>query len=172
MHFSMESWRPMECHDRRSWQPSRSPASFDQGIAASNGRTRNSVTAAACDSYDDGDEKSKSKWAHPPGQKKPAVHLSWEFLVQMRSLAGSESDSVRVSCGIDCNHKVGVTSSCQKSIKSFGHVCILRHGGEMGSSRRSNWSVPMNHQRVTARPTRESGGAPDLSSELGIPIWK
>ena len=28
----------------------------------------------------------------------------------------------------------------------------------------------MNHQRVTARPTRESGGAPDLSSELGIPI--
>ena len=111
----------------------------------------------------------KSKWAHPCDQKKPAVHLSWEFLVQMRSLAGSESDSVRVSCEIDCNHKFGVTSSRLKSIKSFGHVCILRHGGEMRMPRRSNCSVPMNHQRVTARPTRESGGAPDLSSELGIP---
>ena len=97
----MESWRHRVCHDRRSWQPSRSPASFDQGITASNGRTRNSVTAAACDSYDDGDEKSKSKWAHPPGQKKPAVHLSWEFLVQMRSLASIECDSVRASRQID-----------------------------------------------------------------------
>ena len=42
-------------------------------------------------------KKSKSKWAHPPGQKQPAAHLSWEFLVQMRSLASIECDSVRAS---------------------------------------------------------------------------
>ena len=101
MHFPMKSWRPKECHDRRSWQPSRSPASFDQGITASNGQTRTSVAAVARDCSNDGDEKSKSKWAHPPGQKKPAVHLSWEFLVQMRSLAGIECDSVRASRQID-----------------------------------------------------------------------
>ena len=33
----------------------------------------------------------------PPGQKQPAAHLSWEFLVQMRSLASIECDSVRAS---------------------------------------------------------------------------
>ena len=106
----------MECLDPRSWQPSRSPASFDQGITASNGQARTSDAAVARDSSDDGDEKSTSEWAHPCDQKKPAVHLSWEFLVQMRSLAGSECDSVRVSCEIDCNHKFGVTSSRLKSI--------------------------------------------------------
>ena len=101
MRFSIESWRLMECLDRRSWQPSRSPASFDQGITASNGQARTSVAAVARDSSDDGDEKSTSEWAHPCDQKKPAVHLSWEFLVQMRSLASIECDSVRASRQID-----------------------------------------------------------------------
>ena len=49
--FPWKSWKLMECHDRRSWQPSRSQASFDQGNTASDGRTRTSVAAVACDSY-------------------------------------------------------------------------------------------------------------------------
>ena len=101
MRFSMESWRLRVCHDRRSWQPSRSPASFDQGITASNGQALTSLAAVARDSSDDGDEKSISEWAHPCDQKMPAVHLSWEFLVQMRSLASIECDSVRASRQID-----------------------------------------------------------------------
>ena len=119
MHFSLKSCRFMECHDRRSWQPSRSPASFDQGITASNGRTRTSVAAVACDFSNDGDEKSKSKWAHACDQKKPAVHLRWEFLDQMRSLAGIECDTVRVRREIDCNHKLNSTSPRLKSLNSL-----------------------------------------------------
>ena len=120
----------MECHDRRSWQPSRSPASFDQGITASDGRRRTSAAAVACDSYDDGDEKSKSKWAHPPGQKKPAVHLSWEFLVQMRSLASIECDSVRASCQIDFHIHL-VPSKIHRILWTCMHFETWRRNGKL-----------------------------------------
>ena len=157
----------MECHNRRSWQPSRSPASFDQGNTASDGRRRTSAAAVARDSYDDGDEKSKSKWANPP--RPETAGRAFELGIPCPNEVSGEY-RVRLSESESPESIFIFTPSRLKSIKSFGHVCILRHGGEMGSSRRSSWSVPMNHQQVTARPTRESGGAPDLSSELGIPI--
>ena len=37
-------------------------------------------------------ENQNPSGRNPPGQKKLGVHLSWEFLVQMRSLASIECD--------------------------------------------------------------------------------
>ena len=80
----------MECHDRSSRQPSLSPPSFDQGMTASNGRTRTSAGGVAFDFSTDGDEKFEIMSAQLPDQKTPAAHLSWLFLEQMRSRAGTK----------------------------------------------------------------------------------
>ena len=85
----------MECHDRSPRQPSLSPPSFDQGITASNGRTRTSAGGVAFNFSNDGDEKFEIMSAQLPDQKNPAAHLSWLFLEQMRSRAGTKGSVSR-----------------------------------------------------------------------------
>ena len=80
----------MDGHDRSSRQPSLSHPSFDQGNTASNGRTRTSAGGVAFDFSTDGDEKFEIMSAQLPDQKTPAAHLSWLFLEQMRSRAGTK----------------------------------------------------------------------------------
>merc|ERR1712091_593760 len=85
----------MEGHDRSSRQPSLSPPSFEQGNTASNGRTRTSAGGVAFDFSTDGDEKFEIMSAQLPDQKTPAAHLSWLFLEQMRSRAGTKGSVSR-----------------------------------------------------------------------------
>ena len=90
----------MECHDRSSRQPSLSPPSFEQGITASNGRTRTSAGGVAFNFSNDGDEKFEIMSAQLPDQKNPAAHLSWLFLEQMRSQAGTKESASRTVSSI------------------------------------------------------------------------